>query len=99
MTISRLLHSTVRLSLLSVAFGAFSPIDAWSQESSTAYNFLNLPSSTLTYGLGGINITSIEDDINSIDQNPSLLGPEVEMQLGVNYMRYIGESKDRKSVV
>ena len=54
--------------------------------------FLNLPSSTLTYGLGGINITSIEDDINSIDQNPGLLGPEVEMQLGVNYMRYIGES-------
>ncbi len=42
--------------------------------------------------LGGINITAIEDDINSIDQNPGLLGPEIDMQLGVNYMRYVGDS-------
>lgn len=62
------------------------------QDSSPAYRFLELPSSTLAYGLGGINITSIEDDINSIDQNPGLLGPEIDMQLGVNYMRYVGES-------
>lgn len=62
------------------------------QDSSPAYRFLELPSSTLAYGLGGINITAIEDDINSIDQNPGLLGPEIDMQLGVNYMRYVGES-------
>lgn len=62
------------------------------QDSSPAYRFLELPSSTLAYGLGGVNITSIEDDINSIDQNPGLLGPEIDMQLGVNYMRYVGES-------
>lgn len=62
------------------------------QEGSTAYNFLNIPTSTLRYGLGGINISSIEDDINSLDQNPGLLGPEIEMQIGINYMRYIGDS-------
>ncbi len=62
------------------------------QESSSAYNFLDLPTSTLRYGLGGINISSIEDDINSVDQNPGLLGPEIGMQLGINYMRYIGDS-------
>ena len=62
------------------------------QETSPAYSFLNLPSSTLAYGLGGINLTAIEDDINSIDQNPGLLGSEINMQLGVNYMRYVGES-------
>ncbi len=62
------------------------------QDSSPAYRFLEIPSSTLTYGLGGINITAIEDDINSIDQNPGLLGPEIDMQLGVNYMRYVGDS-------
>lgn len=66
--------------------------NASAQDSSPAYSFLNLPSSTLAYGLGGINITAIEDDINSIDQNPGLLGPEVEMQLGANYMRYVGDS-------
>lgn len=65
---------------------------AYGQDSPAAYNFLNLPSSTLAYGLGGINITAIEDDLNSIDQNPGLLGPEVEMQLGFNYMRYVGDS-------
>ncbi len=62
------------------------------QDSSPAYRFLEIPSSTLAYGLGGINITAIEDDINSIDQNPGLLGPEIDMQLGVNYMRYVGDS-------
>lgn len=67
-------------------------VETNAQESSAAYNFLDLPTSTLRYGLGGINISSIEDDINSIDQNPGLLGPEIGMQLGVNYMRYIGDS-------
>lgn len=66
-------------------------VSIYAQESS-AYSFLNLPTSTLRYGLGGINISSIEDDINSMDQNPGLLGPEIDMQLGVNYMRYIGDS-------
>lgn len=63
-----------------------------SQESTSAYSFLDIPTSTLRYGLGGINISAIEDDINSIDQNPGLLGPEIGMQLGINYMRYVGES-------
>lgn len=62
------------------------------QKSSNAYSFLDIPTSTLRYGLGGINISSIEDDINSIDQNPGLLGAEIDMQIGINYMRYIGDS-------
>ena len=90
MPTSPLRHSALRLLLLTATAGAALHIHA--QDTSPAYSFLNLPSSTLTYGLGGINITAIEDDINSIDQNPGLLGPEIEMQLGVNYMRYIGES-------
>lgn len=57
-----------------------------------AYKFLNTPSSTLAYGLGGLNLTVVEDDINSVDQNPGLLGPEMDMQLGINYMHYIGQS-------
>ncbi len=66
---------------------------AWAQGSGdTFYSFLNVPSSTLAYGLGGINISNIDDDINASDRNPGLLGPEVGMQLGVNYMRYVGDS-------
>ena len=60
--------------------------------SSPAYTFLNIPASSHIYGLGGINISTVEDDINISDQNPALLGPEIDMQLGINYMRYIGQS-------
>ncbi|MCM1522370.1 MAG: type IX secretion system protein PorQ [Muribaculaceae bacterium] len=75
---------TTLVLLLSLCAGA--------QDGSTSYSFLNIPSSTLAYGLGGINISNIDDDINAADRNPGLLGSEMEMQLGVNYMRYIGDS-------
>lgn len=58
----------------------------------TAYNFLSVPSSSHVYGLGGHNLTIIDDDINLIEQNPALLGPEFDHQVGINYMRYIGET-------
>ena len=58
----------------------------------TFYSFLDVPTSTLAYGLGGMNISNIDDDISASDRNPGLLGPEVGMQLGANYMRYIGDS-------
>ena len=62
------------------------------QDGSIAYNFLNLPSSSHIYGLGGLNISTVEDNINLTDQNPALLGPEIDLQLGLNYMRYVGET-------
>ncbi len=58
----------------------------------TAYNFLNVPSSSHVYGLGGHNLTIIDDDINLVEQNPALLGPEFDHQVGLNYMRYIGDT-------
>lgn len=92
MSTLRHINSHIRSMLVSAVLLTGSVTAAWGQDSPTAYNFLNIPTSTFAYGLGGINITAIEDNINSIDQNPGLLGPEIEMQLGVNYMRYIGES-------
>ncbi len=71
---------------------AFLSATAIAQDGSAAYNFLNIPSSSHIYGLGGANISTVEDDINITDQNPALLGQEMDMQLGINYMRYIGES-------
>ncbi len=58
----------------------------------TAYNFLNVPASSHVYGLGGHNLTIIDDDINLVEQNPALLGPEFDHQVGINYMRYIGDT-------
>lgn len=60
------------------------------QDGSTAYNFLNVTSSSRIYGLGGVNITLVDDDINTTDQNPALLGQEMSGQISLNYMRYIG---------
>ena len=61
----------------------------------TAYNFLSVPASSHVYGLGGHNLTIIDDDINLVEQNPALLGPEYDHQVGLNYMRYIGETIGR----
>ena len=58
----------------------------------TAYNFLSVPVSSHVYGLGGHNLTIIDDDINLVEQNPALLGPEYDHQVGLNYMRYIGDT-------
>ena len=62
------------------------------QDGSTAYNFLNVTSSAKIYGLGGVNISLVDDDITVTDQNPALLGAEMSGMAAVNYMRYIGGS-------
>ncbi|MDE6320876.1 MAG: type IX secretion system protein PorQ, partial [Muribaculaceae bacterium] len=83
----KLLHSLILT--LAIVVGVAS---AAAQDGSTGYQFLNLTSSSRIYALGGMNISTVEDDINTIDQNPALLGPEMSMQTSVNYMRYVGES-------
>ncbi|MDE7408345.1 MAG: type IX secretion system protein PorQ, partial [Muribaculaceae bacterium] len=62
------------------------------QDGSTAYNFLNVTSSARIYGLGGVNISTVYDDVMIADQNPALLGQEMSGQLGLNYMSYLGGS-------
>ncbi len=64
----------------------------FAQDGTTAYNFLSIPASSHIYGLGGVNISTVENDVNITDQNPALLGQEMDMRLGLNYMRYIGGS-------
>lgn len=71
---------------------AATAVMAYSQDGSSAYNFLNVTSSSRIYGLGGVNISAVDDDVMITDQNPALLGPEMSMQLGLNYMSYIGGS-------
>lgn len=70
---------------------ASTPVEA-RDNSEDSYGFLNIPSSARAYGLGGINISDICSDINYVDQNPALLGPEFGTQVGFNYMRYIASS-------
>lgn len=65
---------------------------AKAQNGSTAYNFLNVTSSAKIYGLGGVNISLVDDDVSTVDQNPALLGPEMSNMIGMNYMHYVGGS-------
>lgn len=67
-------------------------VTAAAQENGSAYNWLNISSSSRIYGLGGVNISLVDDDIQVIDQNPALLGGEMSGQIAINYMRYIGGS-------
>lgn len=65
---------------------------AVAQDASSAYTFMNVSSSSKIYGLGGVNISLVDDDLMSTDCNPALLGPEMTGQIGLNYMHYIGGS-------
>lgn len=65
---------------------------AYAADGSTAYNFLNITSSSKVYGLGGVNISLVDDDLGIIDQNPALLGAEMDNQIMLDYMHYLGGS-------
>jgi len=62
------------------------------QDGSSAYNYLNITSSSRIYGLGGVNITAVEDEMSVSDQNPALLGAEMDNQVLIDYMLYMGGS-------
>lgn len=64
----------------------------FAQDGTTSYSWLNIPSSSKIYGLGGMNISLVDDELQSSDQNPALLGPEMSGQVAINYMRYLGGS-------
>lgn len=65
---------------------------AHAADGSTAYNFLNITSSSKVYGLGGVNISLVDDDLGIVDQNPALLGGEMDNQILLDYMHYLGGS-------
>lgn len=83
--------STIRLTAL-LAVTAFVVPALRAQNGTTSYDYLNITSSSRIYGLGGMNITTVEEDLSTTDQNPALLGPEMSGQVMIDYMRYLGES-------
>lgn len=75
-----------------IAFALISTFSLVAQDGSNAYTFLNIPMSSRIYGLGGMNISLVDDDVTTIDMNPALLGTEMSGQLALSYMRYVGDS-------
>lgn len=60
--------------------------------STSAYGFMDVTSSALIYGLGGVNITTVDDNLAATDQNPALLDPSLDNNIAIGYMRYLGSS-------
>lgn len=71
---------------------AVSAIAALAQDGTSAYSFLNISSSARIHGLGGMNISLVDDDITVVGLNPSLLGSEMSNTVAFSYMRYLGNS-------
>lgn len=84
--IANILKHTIALSLLAAATVANA------KGTTDSYSFLDISTSTHAYALGGGGAAVIDDDVTLVDQNPALLGPEIESQLAVNYMHYLGDS-------
>lgn len=84
--------SIIKKYTLSALAAVVCAVPACAQDASSGYNWLNITASSKIYGLGGVNITLVDDDIMSADQNPALLGSEMSGQIAVNYMRYLGGS-------
>lgn len=82
----------LKILVLAVLLSGVCKFAASAQDGSTAYNFLNITNSARIYGLGGVNVSLVDDDVSVIDQNPALLGGEMSGMLGFNYMHYLGGS-------
>lgn len=74
---------------LAVIITGFCPFKAKAQTGATSYEFLNIPTSAHAYALGGAAPALISADVALTDQNPALLGPEIEKQVNFSYMHYM----------
>jgi len=56
-----------------------------------SYQLLNLPNSSITGSLGGINISLNTDDLNLAYYNPSLLNKNSDGSMSLNYINYVSD--------
>ncbi len=75
--------------LLYIVFGG---LYLYSQDASTAFQFLQLPVSSHAAALGGDNVTIVEDDAELSYHNPALLTDVNGRVLALNYMTYLHRS-------
>ncbi len=78
--------------LLTTAAMAFAAASAHGQLAANAYSFLDVSSATHALALGGYGIAVSSPDPMLVDQNPGLLGSEVDRVVALSYMRYFGSS-------
>ena len=69
------------------------PLSGMAQGGETAFNILRLPHSYRAAGLGGQNISIIDDDITMSMHNPALLANVQDRTINLTYMTYMSDSK------
>ncbi len=65
---------------------------ASAQDGSAAYSFLNIPTSSHAVALGGSGIAIIDDDVTLAQENPALIGPELDRQVSLGYTKWFGSA-------
>ncbi len=84
----------MRQALILFFFTAFIFLKTHSQIGGNyTYAFLNLPNSARVASLGGKSVAIVNDDLNMAFHNPSLLSPEMDKQLVLNYVGYFAGIK------
>lgn len=89
---NNILKSSLRRLLPVVACLLMVAMNTFSQSSEPGYSFLEIPSSAHAFALGGNGAAVIDDDVTLVEQNPALIGSEIESQIAFNYMLYLGSS-------
>lgn len=56
-----------------------------------AFDFLNIPGTAKVAGIGGVNITAADRDVNMFLYNPALLNKEVAGYMSINYIPYLAD--------
>ena len=64
-------------------------VPIFADNGSSVFGFMDIPVSARVNALGGVNISLVERDLSITNQNPALLGPEMDKNISINYMRYI----------
>ena len=90
-------HKTLSHRLSAALFSIFHflifSLSAFSQESTTSYNFLRLPVSAHVAAVGGDNITLTDDDPALIFHNPALINGVSDKSINLNFMTYMEGAK------
>lgn len=57
-----------------------------------SYEFLNIPDNALLTGLGGVNVSHADRDVNLFLSNPGLVGQDLSGHLSINYLSYFANT-------
>lgn len=77
--------------VLSIIFIAACCLGVFPRQKSGVFGFLELPVSSRINALGGENVSVVERDVSLVFHNPAFLGPEMDMDLHLGYVGYLGD--------